>query len=66
MVNNNHIGQVIGPFTIGQNLLDENAPIGMIIKQKNPTLYKIGIQAEPGVIVAINGVNIKIGLTGIY
>ena len=66
MVSNGHVGQVLGPFTIGQDLLSPTGPIGQIIKQESPVLYKIGIQATSGTIVAINGTNIKIGLTGVY
>lgn len=66
MLSNGHVGQVIGPFTKGQNLLSKTGPIGLILNQDDPVLYKIGIQAAPGTIVSINDSQIKIGFTGIY
>ena len=67
MLNNAQIGQVLGPFTAGVDLLDDNQPIGSLTPEKErPEIYKLGIQAEPGTIVSINGRNIKIGMTGIY
>lgn len=67
MYSNAFIGQVQGPFEAGQDLLMDNCPIGVFTPQKEkPVLYKIGIQAEPGTIVRLNDVPIKIGKTGIY
>lgn len=66
MISNNYVGQVLGPFTKNQDLLSSEGPIGKIIKQEKPVLYKIGIQAAPGTMITINGTKIKIGQTGIY
>lgn len=67
MLKNAQIGQVTGPFTAGVDLLENGQAIGDFTPEKEkPEIYKIGIQAPPGTIVAINGRNIKIGTTGIY
>ena len=67
MLKNAQIGQVAGPFTAGVDLLDDDQAIGSFTPEKErPEIYKLGIQALPGTIVAINGRNIKIGSTGIY
>ena len=64
---NGRIGQVLGPFTAGMDLLEDNAPIGAFTPETTrPILYKLGIQAIEGTIVEINNVPIKIGRTGIY
>ena len=64
---NGRIGQVVGPFVAGVDLLDDNAPIGSFTPEiTRPILYKLGIQAEEGTQLLINNVNIKIGKTGIY
>lgn len=64
---NGRIGQVTGPFSAGIDLLNDDAPIGMFTPETTkPILYKLGIQAEEGTIVEINGVSVKIGKTGIY
>jgi len=64
---NGRIGQVLGPFSAGVDLLDDNAPIGAFTPETSrPILYKLGIQSEEGVIVEINDVPIKIGRTGMY
>lgn len=64
---NGRIGQVLGPFEAGIDLLDDTAPIGMFTPETTrPILYKLGIQASQGTIVKINNVEIKIGKTGIY
>ena len=64
---NGRIGQVLGPFTAGLDLLEDNAPIGAFTPESTkPILYKLGIQAEEGTVVEINDVPIKIGKTGIY
>lgn len=64
---NGRIGQVTGPFSAEIDLLNDDAPIGMFTPETTkPILYKLGIQAEEGTIVKINGVSVKIGKTGIY
>ena len=67
IIQNGHIGQVLGPFAAGQDLLADNGPIGIFtpVKQR-PVIYKLGIQANPNTIVRINNTEIKIGITGIY
>lgn len=67
MIQNGHIGQVIGPFVAGQDLLADDGPIGVFTPEKErPVLYKLGIQATKDTIVSINNTLIKIGITGIY
>ena len=67
MVQNGHIGQVSGPFTANVDLLDDDQAIGIFTPEKErPVLYKLGIQTNPGVIVKINDIPIRIGVTGIY
>lgn len=67
MIQNGHIGQVLGPFVAGQDLLAEDGPIGLFTPEKErPVLYKLGIQATKDTIVSINNTLIKIGVTGIY
>lgn len=67
MIQNGHVGQVIGPFEVNKDLLDDDGPIGMLTpEQQRPVLYKLGIQAEEGTLVNINNETIKIGKTGIY
>lgn len=63
---NGSIGQVIGPFSAGEDLLAEGGDIMTIINSKTMQLIKLGIQTAQGTIVKINGANIKIGKTGIY
>lgn len=64
---NGRIGQVIGPFDAGVDLLSNTGAIGIFTPEETkPILYKLGIQAPEGTVVNINGVNIKIGKTGIY
>ena len=64
---NGRIGQVLGPFTAGLDLLSDQGPIGSFTPETTkPVLWKLGIQAEEGTIVQINSVNITIGKTGIY
>jgi len=44
---NGRIGQVIGPFTAGVDLLDNEAPIGSFTPETTrPILYKLGIQTD--------------------
>ena len=67
MILNGRVGQVIGPFDAGVDLLDDEAPIGAFTPENTrPILYKLGIQASEGTKVRINEVNIQIGKTGIY
>ncbi len=67
MIQNGHIGQVSGPFTANVDLLDDDQAIGIFTPEKErPVLYKLGIQTSPGVIVKINDIPIRIGVTGIY
>ena len=64
---NGRIGQVVGPFTAGVDLLNDNAPIGAFTPEiTRPILYKLGIQTDEGTQVEINNVTVKIGKTGIY
>ena len=61
------IGQVLGPFDAGVDLLDDQAPIGVFVPgTARPVLFKLGIQAEEGTQVLINNASVKIGKTGIY
>lgn len=67
MIQNGHIGQVVGPFAAGQDLLSDEGPIGKLTPEKErPVLYKLGIQANIGTKVRINNKIIRIGKTGIY
>lgn len=64
---NGRVGQVVGPFAANVDLLEDNAPIGACTPEySKPILYKLGIQADEGTIVEINGMPVKIGKTGIY
>lgn len=64
---NGRIGQVVGPFTAGVDLLNDNAPIGAFTPETSrPVLYKLGIQATEGTRILVNNVNVKVGKTGIY
>lgn len=64
---NGRIGQVLGPFDAGVDLLDDGQPIGNFTPETTrPILLKLGIQAFEGTVVEINEVPIKIGKTGIY
>lgn len=64
---NGRIGQVLGPFNAGADLLDNGQAIGNFTPETTrPILIKLGIQAAIGTIVEINGVQIMIGKTGIY
>lgn len=67
MIQNGHIGQVLGPFEANQDLLADDGPIGIFTPEKErPVIYKLGIQAATGTVVSINNTSIKIGQTGIY
>jgi hypothetical protein len=64
---NGRIGQVTGPFAANVDLLASSGAIGAFTPETTrPILYKLGIQAEEGTLVKINGATIKIGKTGIY
>lgn len=64
---NGRIGQVLGPFNAGIDLLADNAPIGAFTPETTrPILYKLGIQTAEGTIIEVNDVPIKVGKTGIY
>lgn len=64
---NGRVGQVLGPFSAGVDLLDDGQPISNFTPEgTRPILYKLGIQTEPGVVVTVNNANIKVGSTGIY
>lgn len=67
---NGSVGQVTGPFSAGQDLLAKEGIIMNLISQytnsEQVQLWKLGIQADEGTIVKINGMNIKVGKTGIY
>lgn len=63
---NGRIGQVLGPFE-SNDLLDNDGAIGAFTPETTrPTLTKLGIQTEPGVVVKINNIPIRIGGTGMY
>ncbi len=64
---NGRVGQVCGPFAANKDLLDDDGAIGMLTPEDTrPVIYKLGIQADTGVVVKINDMTIKIGKTGIY
>ena len=63
---NGRIGQVLGPFD-SKDLLEQGGAISNFTPEiTHPTLSKLGIQTEVGTIIQINGVEIKIGKTGVY
>ncbi len=46
---NGRVGQVVGPFEAGVDLLDSDAPIGTYTPETSrPIIYKLGIQAAEG------------------
>lgn len=64
---NGRVGQVIGPFKTGQDLLSADGPISEFTPETTPpVLSKLGIQAQPGTEVQINNAKIRIGRTGVY
>ena len=64
---NGRVGQVLGPFAAGEDLIAEGGAISNFTPEvTKPVLYKLGIQASPGTIVKINDITIKIGKTGMY
>ena len=64
---NGRVGQVIGPFPVGEDLLAKGGPIDSFTPEKTPpVLLKLGIQGEPGMKIQVNNAEITIGRTGIY
>jgi len=64
---NGRLGQVVGPFDSGVDLLADGGAISELTPETTkPVLSKLGIQAAKGTIVNINGIPIKVGKTGIY
>lgn len=64
---NGRIGQVVGPFAAGEDLLAKGGAIDAFTMENTaPVILKLGIQAPVGSYISINNVNIKIGKTGIY
>lgn len=63
---NGRIGQVLGPFDSSDLLAEGGAIATFTPEVTKPTLTKLGIQAEVGTLIRINGVDIRIGKTGIY
>lgn len=64
---NGRIGQVLGPFDAGVDLLADGGAISDFTPESSaPIIKKLGIQTVAGTIVKINDVDIKIGVTGIY
>lgn len=68
---NGRVGQILGPFSAGEDLLAEEGAIKNLVSQyvdgdERVQLSKIGIQASEGTVVRINDADIKIGKTGIY
>lgn len=64
---NGRVGQVLGPFAAGEDLLAKGGAIDIFTKETStPRILKLGIQAPSDSYININGVDIKIGKTGIY
>lgn len=63
MGNNKHTHQLRGSFTAGQELYHQMEDAAENTIQ---SIIHLGIQAEPGSIIAINNKEIEIGQTGIY
>lgn len=64
---NGRVGQVLGPFESGVDLLADGGAISELTPETTrPVLRKLGIQSDVGTIVKINGTDIQIGKTGIY
>ena len=63
---NGRLGQVLGPFDSSELLGPEGKISAFTPETTAPIILKLGIQAATGTIVKINGVSIKIGITGIY
>ena len=55
MIQNGHIGQVLGPFNANEDLLSSEGAIGSFTPEvERPIIYKLGIQATTGTVVNIN------------
>lgn len=64
---NGRVGQVLGPFEAGTDLIAPGGAIDLFTPETTrPNINKLGIQTSPGTVVLINDVSIKIGRTGIY
>lgn len=67
MILNGRVGQVLGPFDANVDLLAEGGAISDFTPEASaPIIEKLGIQTDVGNLIEINGVQIKIGRTGIY
>ena len=67
MILNGRVGQVLGPFAANVDLLAEGGAISEFTPETSaPIIEKLGIQTDVGNLIEINGVQIKIGKTGIY
>lgn len=67
MILNGRVGQVLGPFAANVDLLAEGGAISDFTPEASaPIIEKLGIQTDVGNLIEINGVQIKIGKTGIY
>ena len=67
MILNGRVGQVLGPFEQGVDLLSSGGAISEATPESTrPVLIKLGIQTEVGTVVRINNSEIKVGKTGIY
>lgn len=67
MILNGRVGQVLGPFDANVDLLAEGGAISDFTPEASaPIIKKLGIQTDVGNLIEINGVQIKIGKTGIY
>lgn len=67
MILNGRVGQVLGPFDANVDLLAEGGAISDFTPEASaPIIEKLGIQTDVGNLIEINGVQIKIGKTGIY
>lgn len=63
MGTNNYTGQLKGPFTANRELFD------LILEQSVDSvdyISHLGVQATPGTVITINGVDIEINRTKIY
>lgn len=66
MVLNGRVGQVLGPFD-STDLLSKDGKISQFTPEtSHPILTKMGIQTASGTVIKVNGVEIKVGKTGIY
>lgn len=65
---NGRVGQVLGPFEAGVDLIAQGGAISELTPEvTKPILYKLGIQTSTeGLLMQINGKQIKMGKTGMY